>query len=111
MERAPASRELRDVNLCYALGRMVRLALRTGLGITPAQRDCAGILGHSRRDDIAFGDLRGADLAVDRRADLGIAEVDLSRLQLGLRGGNLRCQGAFLSQRAVDIRLLVGNRF
>ena len=63
-----------------------------------------------RRDDIAFGDRGAADLAVDRRADLGVAEVDLGGLQLRLRAGDLRRKGALRGERGVDGRLLPGGR-
>ncbi len=39
-----------------------------------------------RADDVAGRDIGFADLAVDRRRDIGIAEIDVRRVQIGLIG-------------------------
>jgi hypothetical protein len=62
-----------------------------------------------RRDDIAYGDRSAADLAVDRCVDLGVAEVDLGRLQLRLGAGDLRCQSALGRECGIDVRLRAGG--
>ena len=61
-------------------------------------RQHAGI----RPDDVAFGDGAAADAAVDRRGDVGVAEVDCRGSQIGLGPDHgalsilLCCNGAIL---------------
>ena len=61
------------------------------------------------RHDIADGHRGAADLAVDRRADFGVVEIDLRLLLLRLRGKQLRLVDSFVGARAIDRRLLAGG--
>ena len=61
------------------------------------------------RDDVAVGDRGAADLAVDRRVDLGIVEIDLRQLHLRLRGLHLGLEAALVGERGVVGRLLAGR--
>ncbi len=63
-----------------------------------------------RRDDVAHGQRRAADLAVDRRADLGVVEIDLRLLQRRLGAFDLRLKRLLARKRRVDARLLAGGR-
>src|SRR4051794_28738853 len=54
-----------------------------------------------RGDDIALRDHCAADLAGDRRDDIGIAEIDLRRFQVGLVDQDLGGGGAVGGQRLV----------
>ena len=53
-------------------------------------------------DVVAGGDGGAADLAVDRRADLGVVEIDLRLLQLRLGAQDLRLQSAWALASAVS---------
>jgi hypothetical protein len=57
------------------------------------------LLGETTLPSVTF---RGADFAVDRGADLGVAEIDLGGFQLSLGGVDLRCQGTLIRDRLVD---------
>ena len=60
-------------------------------------------------DIIAFGQQRAADAAIDRRANLGIFQIELRGITRGFRGeqGSL----GFLESGYARIRFLGGNRF
>jgi hypothetical protein len=72
-----------------------------------ADEGCQSTAG--RRDHIALGNADAADLTVDRSADFGIAEIDLSGLELILSALDLCRQGAFGSERRIVIRLWAGR--
>ena len=57
-----------------------------------------------------LGDLGGADPAVDRRTDLGIAEIDLGDVELRLGTRDLRGQRTFVGDVLVYRLLLAGRR-
>ena len=87
--------------------------MRSGTGNTTyigswltMRRQCAG----ARRDDVADGDRGAADLAVDRRTDLGVGEIDLRLFLLCLRRQHLGRVGQHGGARRIDGGLLAGWR-
>ena len=63
----------------------------------------------ARRDIIADRHQGAADLAVDRRANVGVAEIDLRLVELRLGAQHLGLEGQLVRLRGVDGRLLPGR--
>ena len=85
------------------------------LALARLEDDVDRVLAHDRReraggrpDQIADGEVREADATVDRRANLGIAEIDLRLLErrLGFQNVGLRRRlvgGALIDRRLRDV--------
>ena len=80
------SRALRSVLLLHL--QELALADREG-HIHRVPADDHGQRAAVRADDVALGQLGAADLAGDRRGDLGVAEVDVGGLQVGIGDDDL----------------------
>ena len=63
----------------------------------------------TRTDDVAVGYRGAADLAVDRRVDFGVVEIDLRQLHLRLRGLHLCFEALLVGDRGVIGGLLAGR--
>ncbi len=88
------------------------LAVFDHVGLARLERDIDRILADDGReragrgtDQIADGEIGDADAAVDRRADLGIAEIDLGLFEQGLRFQNIGLGGLLGGLVLIDRRL------